>query len=67
LSHDTVPAKDGKWGSGEVIANWIKRYAEKGGRIIFHSLEGEGGSWGWEFDGKKRTRMLDMSPCGKWE
>ena len=62
-----VPAKDSKWRQDEVIANWIKRHAEKGGRIIFHSLEGYGEVWGWEFDGKNRTRMLGLLPCGKWE
>lgn len=65
--YDTVPAKDAKWGRDEAIANWIKRYAGKGGSIIFHSLEGEGMAWGWEFDGKKRTRMLEVKPYGKWK
>jgi hypothetical protein len=63
----TVPALYGKWHEGEHIAHWVKHYAEKGGRMVFHSIEADGEAWGWEFDGKGRMRPLALKPSGKWE
>jgi hypothetical protein len=63
----TVPALYGKWYESEHVAHWLKSYAEKGGRMIFHSIEADGEAWGWEFDGKGRMRQLGLKPIGKWE
>ncbi|MBK7472364.1 MAG: hypothetical protein IPI73_18850 [Betaproteobacteria bacterium] len=65
--NDTVPALSGKWYEAERVARWLRRYSEKGGRIVLHSNEGDGAAWGWEFDGKGRMRPLDLVPVGKWE
>ena len=61
-----VPALFGKWYEAERIAAWIKQYCEKGGRIVFHSVEADGEAWGWEFDGRGRMRALGLRPVGKW-
>jgi hypothetical protein len=63
----TVPALYGKWYEAEQIAGWLKQYSEKGGRIVLHSIEGDGNAWGWEFDGRGRMRKLTLRPIGKWE
>jgi len=63
----TVPALYGKWYEAEGIAVWLRRYSEKGGRIILHSMEADGEAWGWEFDGRGRMRALRLRPTGKWE
>ena len=63
----TVPALYGKWYEAEQIANWLKQYSEKGGRIVLHSIEADGNAWGWEFDGRGRMRELTLRPIGKWE
>src|SRR5437868_4005566 len=36
----TVPAIVGKLYESDRFANWIKQYAEKGGRLVHHSHEG---------------------------
>jgi len=61
-----VCARDANWSDAEAIAAWIKRYGERGGHIILHSLEGDGRAWGWEFDGKGRSRYLELRPSEKW-
>ena len=61
-----VPIKDAKWYGDETIAGWLKQYSEGGGRIVLHSLEADGGAWGYEFDGKGRMRMLLLKAVGKW-
>ena len=63
---NTVPALYGKWYEAEAIADWIKQYSEKGGRIVLHSIEGDGAAFGWEFDGRGRMRALELRPVGKW-
>jgi hypothetical protein len=63
----TVPALYGKWYECEQIAHWLKKYAEKSGRMVFHSIEADGEAWGWEFDGKGRMRHFELKPSGKWE
>ena len=62
----TVPALYGKWYEAERIAAWLKKYCEQGGSIVLHSIEADGGAWGWEFDGRGRMRELGMRPIGKW-
>jgi len=62
----TTPALYGKWYEAERIAEWIKQYVEKGGRMVLHSLEADGAAWGWEFDGRGRMRALALKPSGKW-
>jgi hypothetical protein len=63
----TVPALYGKWAEAERIASWLKHHSEKGGRIVFHSIEADGSAWGWEFDGKGRMRHLGLKAVGKWK
>jgi hypothetical protein len=63
----TVPALYGKWYDAELIARWLRRHSEKGGRIILHSIEADGQAWGWEFDGRGRMRPLGLARVGKWE
>jgi len=63
----TVPALYGKRYGEEQIAAWVKKYSEGGGRIVLHSVEGDGEAWGWEFDGKGRMRRLALCPIGKWQ
>jgi hypothetical protein len=60
-----VCAKVGEWHSGDSIAHWLKRYCDGGG-IVFHSREGDGAAWGWEFDGQGKTRLIELRPKGKW-
>jgi len=60
-----VPAKNGKWHWAESIAHWLKRYCD-GGRMVFHSREGDGAAWGWEFDGQGKARLIELRPKGKW-
>ena len=62
----TVIALFGKWYEAEKIASWLKHHSEKGGRIVEHSIEGDGDAWGWEFDGKGRMRELQLCSVGKW-
>jgi hypothetical protein len=64
---NTVPAVYGKWCEAEDIASWLKLHAERGGRLILHSDEGDGEAWGWEFDGKGRMRALALRRAGNWE
>ena len=40
----------------ESIAMWLRQHSEKGGRMVLHSIEGDGNAWGWEFDGRARMR-----------
>jgi hypothetical protein len=61
-----VPALYGKWYEAESIAAWLRQHSEKGGRIVLHSIEGDGNAWGWEFDGRGRMRQLVLKPVGKW-
>lgn len=63
----TVPALYGKWYEAKRIASWVKRHSEKGGRMIFHSIEADGNAWGWEFDGRGRMRELGLKAVGRWE
>lgn len=63
----TVTALEGKWYESNEIAEWLKRHAEKGGRIIQHSCEADGAAWGWEFDGRGRLRELALCSVGKWK
>ena len=63
----SVPALDSKWDDPEPIAKWVKRYSENGGSIIFHSLEADGGAWGWVFDGRGRMKELELRPVGRWK
>jgi hypothetical protein len=63
----TVPALFGKWYGSEQIARWLKKHSEGGGRLIEHSMEGDGAAWGWEFDGLGKMRALGLRPIGKWE
>ena len=62
----TVPALYSKWYEVERIAEWIKPHCRKGGQVILHSIEADGGAWGWEFDGRGRMRELRLSSFGKW-
>ena len=62
-----VPALTAKWYEDEKIASWIKQHSEKGGQIVEHSNEGDGGAWGWEFDGKGRMKELSLCSVGKWK
>jgi hypothetical protein len=62
----SIPAKDGKWREPEAIMDLLKQYVQ-GGKMVFHSLEGDGDAFGWEFDGKGRARALELRPKGKWE
>lgn len=59
------PVNEGKWYRTEEIAAWLKGVCE-GGRIVFHSQEFDGCAWGWEFDGKGKSRPLGLIPCGRW-
>lgn len=64
----TVPALSGKW-KGNIdkkFASWIKFHSEEGGRIVLHSIEGDGAAWGWEFDGKDQMRELQLCSVGEW-
>lgn len=62
-----VPALYGKWREAHGIAAWLRQHSEKGGRMVLHSIEGDGHAWGWEFDGRGRMRELALKPVGKWE
>ncbi len=64
---NTVPALYGKWRHVELIASWLKQYAEEGGRIVLHSIEADGEAWGWEFDGQGRMRALALQSIGEWQ
>lgn len=63
----TVPALSAKWYTAESIAAFLRQHCEKGGRLVHHSLEGDGHAWGWEFDGRGRMRALALRPIGKWQ
>jgi hypothetical protein len=63
----TIPAIYGKWYDGEELASWLKQYCEEGGKMIFHSIEGDGDAWGWEFDGQGSMRDLQLCSVGEWE
>jgi hypothetical protein len=63
----TVPAVYGKWYDAERFARWLKRHSARGGRIVLHSIEGDGNAWGWEFDGRGRMRPLHLRSSGRWE
>ncbi len=61
-----VPALSGKWYAAEHFARWVARCSERGGRLVLHSLEADGGAWGWEFDGRGRMRALGLTKVGPW-
>ena len=63
----SVPAIMGKWPDVEKFASWLRQYSEKGGRMVLHSIEGDGVAFGWEFDGNGRMRYLELRPAGKWD
>lgn len=60
-----TPAMDGKWSGDEQIARWIASH-QGHGSISFHSLEGDGMAWMFEFDGKGRYRRHELSPA-RWK
>jgi hypothetical protein len=62
-----VPALYGKWREAESIAKWLRQYSASGGRMVLHSIEGDGEAWGWEFDGRGHMRELALKPVGKWQ
>ena len=62
----TVPVLSGAWYEAEHIAKWLRKYVEKGGRIVLFSDEADGLAFGWEFDGRGRMRELALVPIGKW-
>lgn len=62
-----VYASNAKWYESGYVARWLRRHCESGGRLIEHSLEGDGEAWGWEFDGRGRMRKLELKVSGKWE
>lgn len=62
----TAVALDGKWYDVEDFAAWLKQHAEKGGRIVLHSAEGDGFAWGWEFDGNGGMENFQLDHVGKW-
>lgn len=55
-----------KWYESEKTANWLKLHASKGGRMILHSVEGDGTAFGWEFDGKEKMRYFQLDSYGRW-
>lgn len=63
----TTAAMTGKWYDGVMFASWIKQHSEKDGRIVLHSLEADGATWGWEFNGKGKMRDLALCSVGKWK
>jgi hypothetical protein len=56
-----VPAKPAKWGAAEAVVQWLSTRTD-GGKIVFHSFEGDGRAWGYEFDGRGKARRLDLVP-----
>lgn len=62
----TALALNGKWYDVEHFASWLKMHAEKGGRIVLHSAEGDGLAWGWEFDGRGGMQYFQLDHIGKW-
>ena len=67
LDDGSVPADTGKWPDCQKFASWVKQHCEKGGRIVLHSLEGDGKAWGWEFNGKGKMRDLSFCSVGAWK
>ena len=63
---DTMLAAYGKWYDCEEIAFRLKPYCEEGGKMIFHSIEGSGDAWGWEFEGQGSMRELQLCSIGEW-
>ncbi|MDG2219968.1 MAG: hypothetical protein P8L85_01215 [Rubripirellula sp.] len=63
----TVPALQGKWSQAEAIAKWVSQHSCEGGMIVHHSCEGDGGAFGWEFDGQGNMRELALCAVGDWE
>lgn len=63
----SVTVLEGKWYEAEDIAEWLKLHSEKGGRLVQHSCEADGGAWGWEFDGRGRARELALCSVGRWK
>jgi hypothetical protein len=63
----TVVALNGKWYEAERFSKWVSTFAEQGGRVVLHSIEGDGAAFGWEFDGRGRMRYFELGCLGKWE
>ena len=59
-----VSAAIGKWHRPEEIAEWLCKHCSSG-RLILHSLEGDGAAFGWEFAGGC-IRDLELRPVGRW-
>lgn len=59
-----VSAAVGKWHRPEEIAEWLCKHCSSG-RLILHSLEGDGAAFGWEFE-SGRIRYLELRPVGRW-
>lgn len=59
-----VSAAIGKWRQPEEIAEWLCKHCSSG-RLILHSLEGDGAAFGWEFE-SGRIRYLELRPVGRW-
>ncbi len=63
---DLVQALKAPWSDPDDIAAWLARYAERGDRMLFHSLEANGNEFGYEFDGNGRCQCLLLQPHGEW-
>jgi len=59
-----VSAVIGKWGEAEEIAEWLCQHCIRG-KLILHSLEGDGDAFGWESQAG-RIRYLELVPVEKW-
>ena len=62
----TVDAVKGKWYGIDPIVQWLAQRVDRNSRMIFHSLEADGGSFGYEFDGRGKMRYLELKPTTGW-
>ena len=61
-----VQALKAPWSEPDAIAAWLARYVRAGGRMTFHSVEGNGNDFAYAFDGRGRCRYLVFKPIEKW-
>ena len=60
-----TPTMEGKWSGDDQIARWLAVHSARG-IMSFHSLEGDGVAWLFEFDGKGRYRRHELASA-RWK
>jgi hypothetical protein len=50
----------------EELAEWIKPYWKEGGKILMCTDDGDVWAGGYVYNGKGKSKPLELRPVGKW-